>query len=264
MALFWRIWLAVCAVNLVVLALFVFLAALQFDSVNTGLLGERLRVLASRTAAPFEATARIGLPLSTVRNADALLERAKQTDGDILDIIVFDQKGVIVHGPDDLVAKPIPPEALSARLNAAGAPWHIAVEKGFFSSIDIPLNDGTSAGGILITYPAHSNVTQIRAMVAEIGLTSMAIFLLAAALSGLLLRLGTRRQIAAFEAVDDAIAGFERGAWRSATDGQAAQPGAGGVENGLRTLLDSSEARYRSSGRALDAALPNAHGGERP
>jgi len=42
MALFWRIWTAVILVNLTVLSLFVGLATLQFDSINSGLVGERL------------------------------------------------------------------------------------------------------------------------------------------------------------------------------------------------------------------------------
>jgi hypothetical protein len=110
MALFWRIWTAVMLVNLVVLTLFVGLATLQFDSINSGLVGERLAVLAGRTAAPFQATAKIGLPLSTMRNADALLERARQTDDAILAIHVFDAAGSVVHS----TAAAAPPEPLQA------------------------------------------------------------------------------------------------------------------------------------------------------
>src|SRR3546814_1835454 len=97
MALFWRIWAAVTLVNLAVLTIFVGLATLQFGNINSDLVGERLVVLADLTAAPFEAAAKIGLPLSTVRNADALLERARQTDGAILAIHVFDAAGRIVQ-----------------------------------------------------------------------------------------------------------------------------------------------------------------------
>lgn len=46
MALFWRIWTAVTLVNLAVLSVFVSLATLQFDSINSELAGERLAVLA--------------------------------------------------------------------------------------------------------------------------------------------------------------------------------------------------------------------------
>src|SRR3546814_3890200 len=97
MALFWRIWAAVTLVNLAVLTIFVGLATLQFGNINSDLVGERLVVLADLTAAPFEAAAKIGLPLSTVRNADALLEGARQIDGAILAIHVFDAAGRIVH-----------------------------------------------------------------------------------------------------------------------------------------------------------------------
>src|SRR3546814_18120582 len=80
MALFWRIWAAVTLVNLAVLTIFVGLATLQFGNINSDLVGERLVVLADLTAAPFEAAAKIGLPLSTVRNADALLARARSEE----------------------------------------------------------------------------------------------------------------------------------------------------------------------------------------
>ena len=78
MALYWRIWGAVTLVNLAVVTIFVALATLQFGNVNSALVGERLVILADRTAAPFKAAAKIGLSLSTVRNAGALLERSCQ------------------------------------------------------------------------------------------------------------------------------------------------------------------------------------------
>lgn len=53
MTLFWRIWVAVSLVNVLVLSVFLGLAALQFASINSVLVGERLAVLATRTVAPF-------------------------------------------------------------------------------------------------------------------------------------------------------------------------------------------------------------------
>ena len=251
MALFWRIWTAVILVNLVVLTLFVALATLQFDSINSGLVGERLVVLAGRTAAPFQAAAKIGLPLSTVRNADALLERARQTDDAILAIHVFDETGRVVHSTDATVPAMIPPLALAARAAAAGAPWHNETEAGFFSGIDIPARGGATAGGILIVYPGGGNVTQVRAMGAELALAAIAVMLAAAGLSALLLRLGLRRQIRTFEAIDGAIADFERGSWRSAAAGAIASTPTEDGTGELRQLLDAAETRYRAAGRAL-------------
>ncbi len=252
MALFWRIWTAVILVNLAVLTLFVGLATLQFDSINSGLVGERLAVLASRTAAPFQAAAKIGLPLSTVRNADALLERARQTDDAIIAIHVFDPAGRIVHSTDASAPAAIPPEALAARAAAAGVPWHSETEGGFLSSIDIPARAGSTAGGILIVYPGGGNVTRVRAMAAELALAAIGILLAAAALSALWLRLGLGRQIRLFEAIDSAVADFERGAWRSAAGRPA--PVAEGDAGELRSLLEAAETRYRAEGRALAAA----------
>lgn len=258
MALFWRIWTAVTLVNLAVLAIFVGLATLQFDSINSGLVGERLVVLGGRTAAPFQAAARIGLPLSTVRNADALLERARQTDDAIGAIHVFDEAGRIVRSTDPGAAAEIPPEAAAARASAGGEPWHLASAGGFLSGVDIGRADGTSAGGILIVYPASGNVTRVRAMAAELSMAAIAVLLLSGGLSIPLLRFGLRRQIAIFHAVDSAIVAFEVDAWRRAA---AAEPGPGpadGDPGGLRQLLDDAEAQYRAAGHALAAARTDA------
>jgi hypothetical protein len=254
MALFWRIWTAVILVNLAVLTLFVGLATLQFDSINSGLVGERLAVLAGRTAAPFQAAAKIGLPLSAVRNADALLERARQTDDAILAIHVFDRAGRIVHSTVTPAPTEIAPEALAAREAAGGASWHRETADGFLSSIDIPARGGTTAGGILIVYPGGGNVTQVRAMGAELGLDAIAVVLVVAALSALSLRLGLSRQIRTFEVIEGAIADFERGSWRSAAAGSAAPIPADDGTGELRHLLDAAETRYRATGQALTAA----------
>jgi hypothetical protein len=254
MALFWRIWTAVILVNLAVLTLLVGLATLQFDSINSGLVGERLAVLAGRTAAPFQAAAKIGLPLSAVRNAGALLERARQTDDAILAIHVFDEAGRIVHSTATPAPTDIPPEALAGRAAAAGTPWHGESAGGFLSSIDIPAREGATAGGILIVYPGGGNVTRIRAMGAELGLDAIAVLVIAAGLSTLLLRLGLRRQIRTFEVIDGAIADFERGSWRSAAAGSVAPAPADNGIGELRQLLDAAETRYRATGQALAVA----------
>lgn len=253
MALFWRIWAVVAVVNLAVLAIFVGLAILQFDDIHSEMVGERLEVLADRTAAPFEAAARIGLPLSGVRNAAALLERARQTDDSITAVHVFDAEGSIVHSTETAPPATIPPEAMSTRLAAGGARWHRETHGGFLGSIDIAGRGGTSAGGILVVYPAGGNITRVRAMGAELALAAMGVLVTAAAFSGLLLRLGLRREIAAFEATDGAIADFERDSWRSAA--AAGAPARSEEHTGdLRRLLEEADGRYRAAGQVLAAA----------
>lgn len=249
MALFWRIWAAVTLVNLAVLTIFVGLATLQFGNINSDLVGERLVVLAGRTAAPFEAAAKIGLPLSTVRNADALLERARQTDGAILAIHVFDAAGRVVHSTMDPAPAAISPEALATRRASKSAAWHRETSEGFLSSIDIASRGGQSAGGILIVYPRAGSLIQVRAMAAELALAAIAVLLTSAALGALLLRLGLVRQITLFRKVDADILDFERGAWRGAAGRPAAA--AGDDSDELRSLLALSERRYLAAGRSL-------------
>jgi len=257
MALFWRIWVAVTLVNLAVLCVFVGLATLQFGVISSGLVGERLAVLAGRTAAPFEAAARIGLPISTVRNAKALLERARQTDDAILAVHVFDADGKIVHSTDP-AATAIPAEALLARAQAEGAPWHREIAGRFVSGIDIAGREGKTAGGVLVVYPDTGSVTRIRAMTAELALAAIVVLLAAAALAVPLLRFGLKRQIRTFEAVDGAIGAFERRSWRSAAAAAIEPEADAGETDELRRLLDEAEACYRATGRKIAAVAEDA------
>jgi hypothetical protein len=249
MALFWRVWAAVTFVNFAVLTIFLGIATLQFGNINADLIGERLVVLAGRTAAPFEAAAKIGLPLSTVRNASALLERARQTDDAILAIHVFDAAGRIVHSTNKPAPAAIPAVAFTARAAAGGMPWFRETAEGFLSSIDIVTRGRIPVGGILIVYPSVGYVTHVQAMAAELALAAIVILLVSAALSVLLLRLALGRQIRLFEAIDGDVTDFERSAWRSAAGRPVAIAEGEGGE--LRSLLEAAENNYRALGRQL-------------
>ncbi len=252
MQLFWRIWAAVTLVNLAVLSLFVGLATLQFDNINSGLLGERLAVLAGRTAAPFESATKIGLPLSAVRNADALLERARQTDDAILAVHVFDGDGRIIQSTDPSAPNTISAAAFAAREAAAGGAWQRETADGFLGGVDILTAGRESVGGILIVYPGGGNDTGVRAMAAELALAAIAVAFAAAAFGAVLMRFGLGRQIRMFEAIETDIADFERQAWRSAATAPAVTRT---EETGdLRQRLAAAEDRYRATGQALTNA----------
>jgi len=248
MALFWRIWAAVALVNLTVVVLFVALATLQFGNISTSLAGERLKVLAGRTAAPFEQAVRLGLPLATVRNADGLIERARQSDDAILAVHVFERNGRIVFSTAELPRPTLSAPAAAARAAAGGEPWFVETAEVILSGTEIVARDGRSAGGILIEYPLSNSSTRVWAMLAELGLMALAMLLLASALAALVLRVGLARQIARFRAIDRSIDGFECAAWRGAAGGSAA---AAGQEDGLRARLEEAESRYQTVGRSL-------------
>lgn len=261
MALYGRIWAAVVVVTLTLLAVFVVLATLQFAQISTQLVGERLLVLASRTAAPFEAAARLGLPLGAVRNAPAVLERARQTDDTIVAIHVFDADGRIVHST---AARP--PEALalrarSAHLASVTGRWYRELDDGFVSGLAITGAGGRPAGGIVIVYPRIGNVLRIRAMGAELALAALFVLLAAAAATAAVLRVGLAGPIAAFREMDETVAAYERAQWRQAAGLAPPQPAA--EPAGLAHLLHRSAQRYGRAGRWLSRLA--AHGaGSRP
>jgi hypothetical protein len=256
MALFWRIWAAVAAVNLIVLTVFVALAGLQFDGIYSGLVGDRLAVVATRTAAPFEQAARLGLGLASVRNADGLLERARQTDPAISAIHVFDPAGRIVHSTMATPPEGIPSAGVAARLRANGMPWHVATAGGFLSGMDITRH-GRSAGGVLIVYAAAQERVRVGAITAELILSALGVLLGSLAIGAAMLRIGMRHQIRAFDAIERTVGNFEREAWRIAAAGA---PGAGASEGEaeMRRLLNEAEESYRAAGRALVHIAPPA------
>jgi len=249
MALFWRIWLAISAINLLILAIFVGLATLQFATIQSRLVGERLEVIAGHAAGPFEAAARLGLPLGGVRNASGLLLRIQQTDADISAIHVFAPDGAILHSTDPAPPPRFPPGAIAARSMAAAGSWAGNDRGEPFGGAEIRDTSGRSVGGVLVLYPAAPSVTRIRAMGSELMVSALVILVLATGLGGALIRAGLRREFRGFEALEAAIHGFERDAWRSAAGAPPATPPGG---EGIRARLDAAETRYRETGRTLE------------
>ena len=252
MALFWRVWAAVSLVNVFVIGVLVGLAALQFASINATLVGERMAVLATRTVAPFAASARLGLPLSSVRNATAILQRARQTDEDIVALHVFDAEGRIVHSTASAPPEAISAAAVQARMAARGAPWYRELTEGFVSGIDVAGGDGRSAGGILVVYPSQGHLTQVRAMIAELIQGTAGALLVAALVGTLALRYGLAEPVRNFETADHAYRDFERSAWRRAAGREWSAPADGAAS--LSEPLHAAAARYRATGQAIASA----------
>lgn len=253
MALFWRIWTAVIAVSFVVLSIFVGLATLQFDEINSALVGERLVVLADRTAAPFQAAVKLGLPLSSVRNAAALLERARQTDDSISAIHVFDGAGNIVHSTRPEASATLAHLASAASRKLPDSRWYGETSDGFLARVDIGGLGEPNAGGILIAYPADGNNTQVLAMGAQLAIVALVVMVGTAIISAVFLRRALNPEILAFDAMDAAVAEFERDSWRSAA-GRNLTGTNSGFGSGLRELLDTADLQYRATGRAIAAA----------
>lgn len=235
MAIFWRVWATSAGVILSVLVIFLALSSVQFSRVHSSLVGERLVILADRTSSPFRAAIKLGLPIANVRNAEGLLERARQTDDTISAIYLFDSAGQIVGQTRGEGGVGLAVAALRAQM-ADRPDWHGRIDRGFVAGVNIPDAGGRTAGGIAILYPLSGNATRVWAMAAELAVSALGIFIVSTVLAGLLLRFGLRGTIAAFDRVDDQIAAFERDSWRGTEETETL--------TGLRRDLDASYGQY--------------------
>lgn len=236
MAIFWRLWAASSVIITAVLILFILVATVQFSRTHSTLIGERLVVLAEHTAAPFQAAARIGLPVESVRNASGFLERARQTDDRIAAIYVIDAGGSIVHATR---GEPSAGTSVAAirRMQPSLREWYGEIEAGFVAGVNIQGPSGDIVGGIAVLYPFSAATTRVWAMAAELFVAAIAILLFSALAGGLLLRIGLDRAITAFNRIESDFAAFERDSWR--------RPDTAEKSEGLRGDLDAAFARYR-------------------
>jgi len=237
MAVFWRLW-AIASVTLAIaILIFVWLTLLQFRNVQRTLLTERVAVLAENTAKPFESAMSIGMPLSSVRNAEALLERARQTDDAITAILLVDPKHQILRQVGDDTS------ALASL--AQSADWSRGAvnlfDGGRFVSFNpIAGSGGGSPGAIVVALDASASINRTWAMGAELA-TAAAAFLGVGILAiGLALRRAFASEIAAYDAVEHDVELFERDSWR----GEASDQEAGGEFN---RVLNDAYASYRAA-----------------
>ena len=117
------------------------------------------------------------MPLSMMRNADDILDRAVLLDPGIEAIQVFNPSGIIVHSSSPEKPDPITQlDLLQLRLSNNGK-WSVEKEGRFESYLSIFNSEGTVVGGVVATYP-NQRFTESIEKVAERVFTAVAGFLL--------------------------------------------------------------------------------------
>lgn len=257
MSLFWRSWVTVTALIATVLAVLATLSTIQFDAILSNFIQGRLSVLAQTAQAPFQSATDLGLPLSSVRNAQAILERARQSDFDILAVHLFDSVGTIIHSTDKEPPTSVRAEALFAQAESESAIWHAETEHRFLSGVTILDPAGERLGGVLVVYPKTELDAAVGAMAARLALYIIITLVVVSGIGIVILRLGLRRLIQVFTGIDVTFATIERREWRRLAKGAdpAPQPVRGfGIDTGdLEQLLSAAEDRYITAGRELAA-----------
>jgi hypothetical protein len=257
MSLFWRSWVTVTVLIATVLAVLAALSTLQFDAILSNFIHGRLSVLAQTIEAPFKSATDLGLSLSSVRNAQAILERSRQTDPDISAVHVFDQVGAIVHSTDPNHPTSVRAEVLFAQSDSESPIWHAETDHNFLSGVTILDSAGEKLGGVLVVYPKTEFDTSVGAMAARLAIYITITLIAVAGIGIVILRLGLRGLMKVFTGIDAAFATIERREWRRLAKGSnpAPQPVRGfGIDTGnLEQMLSAAEDRYIAAGKELAA-----------
>lgn len=249
MALFWRVFITVAAVNALCLVVLFGLASVQYDAVLSGLVRDRLAVVAQNLAEPFQAVAKLGLPVETVRNVDALLQRTRQSSVEITGIYLFDQAGNIVRSTEPEMPPEIADAARAALGNNDGTTWSSEDGNAYLVTSLIKAPDGMVSGGVLIRQGDSGKSMQVQALAGKLAFISVAILVVSLGAGFAVLRITLAMHIRVFDALLAAYDRFERQAWRGTRQGEiAAEPVRSfGIDTGeIFALLERSEEQYQA------------------
>ncbi|WP_417733890.1 MFS transporter [Roseovarius sp.] len=258
-----RIFPAIYSVVVASLLAFIALAVLQFNQINSELEREKVGILASRVAAPFEAAATIGLPLSSVRNASVLLERARQLDTAIEGVFLFGANGALLKS----AASPsIDSATLGASLrNPAGTvrTWSGDTSHGYYAGVRILKPDDDLVGGIAIAYSGRKGASQSWAIVGKLLLSGLIFAIIAAPLIWLTLRRSLSGVVSSYDEIDSELRQVECASWlRSDPAGPAPRQDDSHL---FGRLFRAAEARYRDAAeRIVGPVYPEAPGLDSP
>lgn len=249
MILIGRILATIAALNLFCLAVFVGLATLQYNSILSGLTRERLVVLADTVRGPFQAVADLGVPIGTVRNADAVLKRARLSDESILAIHVFDVNGKIVRSTMANPSSHAGPDILGiARDTENDGTWHLETNENFLVGANISGAANQYTGGVYIEYSRHDTSVRVQAMEARMVLLAGTVFAVSVLIFLIMLRIVLSEHLRIFDGVLSSFDRFERKFWRGTDRPEAKEAeitGLGFSTAEFGDLLEASEAQYQ-------------------
>jgi len=236
-------------VNLFALVVFVSMATIQYGAILSDLTRDRLFVLADTARRPFASVAGLGIPIGTVRNADAVLARVASSDQAIVAIQVISAEGDVVRSTNMENSAALS-EAILDSIHAAapGETWYLETSERFLVGANIEGASGSRAGTVLIEYSKEGANLRLKAMEAQL------VILAGLVLGGTFLigygpiRLALAEHLRIFKGLLASFDGFERGFWREEpTDVQSEDDAAGlGIRiSEFRDMLDRSQMSYR-------------------
>ena len=210
MSLLWRSWLAfvgVIATSLMVLAV---LCIFQHDALLSRLIQQRLSVIAQTTASSFRSVVDLGLPLSMMRNADAILQRAKVIDTAVTEVLVFNPSGVVVYSTNEDRAGSVPKKINQAFYLSKANSWSVETAASFNSGFTIKDTDGAPVGAVVVTYPKREFFEKTEAMAERISAASVLLLGVGAILAFIILRMRMAATIRALSNLEPLVERFRK------------------------------------------------------
>ncbi len=202
MSLVTRSWIAFCLILATLQLVLLGLLVMQHQAVLSGLVRNRLSVVAQTTGTAFKPMVDLGLPISMTRNGRSIAERALAMDARINAVHVLNMSGVVVFSSAAPHLQTVTEGVLQALQVADGEIWSFETETELISGYTIHSRPGTPVGAVMVTYPKYILAEASGRMVREMLGRAVIICLGAAALAFLLLRvvLGSpERRLAAVE-----------------------------------------------------------------
>ena len=208
MSILWRSWITFTAIIATVLITLAVLSAFQHNALYSDLIRQRLSFVAQTSADSFQSVIKLGLPISTVRNASEILARAQQTDPQITAIHAFNPSGIIVKTTDPAQPGNVPQEVVQAQSLSDSGEWSVESDTELFSGVNISNAQGATVASIVVVYPKREFETHSSAVVENIATTTLGLLVIFSAAAWLLLRLrlgGAFRALSRLESLLTAI-----------------------------------------------------------
>ncbi len=255
-----RSWLIFTVVIGIVQCVLAFLAILQHDAIYSDLVRQRISVIAQTIVASYKPITDLGLPISMIRNGDAIVARALAMDGEILAVHAFNTSGVIVHSTQNPRPQMVSPDVLRQMQLSDDDTWSAETDMEVFSGRNVPTVSGDVAGAVVVVYPKGRMEAASDAILQAVLRAALLTWLLFSAAAYLLLRLilaAPRRAMTRLEAIsreETRIGGEPNNNSRGRQETSDGLGLLGAQVSRLTKNLEDAERRYDEAMRALDAA----------
>lgn len=249
-----RSWIVTTLVIGIVQLLLSLLLVLQHNALYSELLRQRISVIAQTTAETFRPVLGLGLPISMLRDGNAIVARSMAIDPNMLAVHAIDPSGTVVYSTGPTPAT-VPAQVLTSMRLAEGDVWGHETQDLIYSGVTIRRGGGGVAGAVIVEYPPEPLARASRAIVRTTLRNALLILLGTSAIAFVLIYGAFHRPRRRLAQLAERLDKSSRDAKEDATT--ASRGGAIDAEFArMGRSLHAAEAAYRAADRAIRARAP--------